>query len=307
MTSTKVPATVGSAGPATAGTTPDLPSERAPHWFREVVIAAVFYLVYSVVRNTFGASAASRSIAFRHARGVIKVQDSLGLWFEPTLQEWYLNLPAHGFIRAWNVFYGTAHFVVTIGVLVYAFLRAPHIYRFARNLIAGATALALIGFATYTLMPPRLLDSTSEYGGCYNRGVDCNGYGIVDTIEQWGGLWRFSQGTMSSVSNQLAAMPSLHFGWSMWCAIIVVMAVGSGRKRWLAFLYPLITLFCILVTGNHYWLDAFFGGVALLGGWVIATWIDRWSRSRAARRTSTDEAVINLTDSNRETTAPPPL
>ena len=248
----------------------DLAPIHRPLRWREVVIAGVFYLVYSQVRNEFGAGLESRSIAFRHARGIIKIEEAMGLWFEPRLQDWYLSLPHDGFIRAWNIFYGTAHFIVTIGVLIAAFRRSPARYRFARTMLAGTTALALIGFATYTLMPPRLLDVDSEYGACRDRGDDCHGYGMVDTIDQWGGLWKFGEGKMQVVSNQYAAMPSLHFGWSTWCAITMILVIGRGRLRWLWVLYPSATLFCILVTANHYWLDAAFGVVALAGGGIIA-------------------------------------
>ena len=150
-------------------------------WWREVLLAGSFYLLYSLVRSTFGAGPESRTIAFRHARGVIRVEETLGLWFEPALQQWYLDLPADGFIRAWNIFYGTAHFAVTIGVLFFAFFKAPRVYRFARTALAATTLLALVGFAAYTLMPPRLLDANSVYGGCKGREPGCHGYGIVDT------------------------------------------------------------------------------------------------------------------------------
>ena len=98
---------------------------------------------------------------------------------------------------------------------------------------------------------------------------------LVDTIDRWGGLWEFDSGAMAKVSNQYAAMPSLHIGWSTWCALSMVLVIGAGRKRFLWFLYPLTTLFCILVTANHYWLDAFFGLVALSGGLLIAAGLER--------------------------------
>lgn len=259
-------------------------------WWRELLLVLVFYGLYSLVRSTFGAGPESRTIAFRHARGVIRVEETLGLWFEPALQQWYLDLPANGFIRGWNIFYGTAHFAVTIGVLVYAFIKAPRVYQFARTVLAGTTLLALFGFAAYTLMPPRLLDDASEFGACAGAEAGCHGYGIVDTIDVWGGIWKFGDGGAAVVSNQYAAMPSMHFGWSMWCALTMLMALrhvyGGGvgvrqsRRHWWVFLYPTATLFCILVTGNHYWLDAFFGGVALGGGWLFAMGVERWTSSR---------------------------
>ena len=216
---------VGSTGSPERARRVDPGASEGLHWWREVLLAAVFYAVYSQVRNLFGAGPESRTIAFRHARGVIEVEEWVGLWFEPRLQQWYLALPHDGLIRFWNIFYGTAHFVVTIGVLVLAYRRLPQRYRFIRTMLAGTTALALVGFATYTLMPPRLLDVDSAFGACKGQGAECHGYGIVDTIEVWGGLWSFGEGAMAEISNQYAAMPSLHFGRSSWCAITMVMVI----------------------------------------------------------------------------------
>ena len=254
-------------------------------WWVEFLIAGVFYAVYSVVRTKYGAGPESRTIAFRHARGVIKVEELFGLWFEPRLQHWYLGLPGHGWVRLWNIYYGTFHFIVTAGLLVAAFVWAPRTYRFLRTMLCGTTALALVGFSAYTLMPPRLLDTDSEFGACKGRGANCHGYGLVDTIDRYGGIWKFGQGKAAIVSNQYAAMPSMHFGWSTWCAVALVVVVGKGRWRWLGFLYPAATLFCILITANHYWLDALFGGVALFGGFAIAKVSDHyashWRRERS--------------------------
>ena len=252
-------------------------------WWRELLIAGGLYFVYSVVRNQFGSGGiGDLAIAFRHAKGVIRVERAVGLFFEPALQRWYLDLPSHGFIRVWNVFYGTAHFAVTIGVLVFAYRRTPWRYQFARNTIAATTVLALVGFASFSLMPPRLLDDNSRFGACHGQAPNCHGYHMVDTLDRFGGLWQFGEGAMSSVSNQYAAMPSLHFGWSSWCAL--TLAAGMRRRRWkiLVWLYPAITLFCILVTANHYWLDALGGAVALGGGLLVATAIERVMRGRRA-------------------------
>ena len=279
MTSTT---TTTSAAEASAAPTPETEGLK---WWHEVLIAGAFYFVYSQVRNSFGAGPESRSIAFGHAQDIIKIERTLHLWIEPHLQSWYLSLPAFGYIRFWNIFYGTAHFIVTIGVLIVAFRKAPARYRFIRTTLAGTTALALIGFASFTLMPPRLLGDTSIYGACLGQATDCHGYGLVDTIDHWGGLWTFGSGGMAAISNQYAAMPSLHIGWSTWCALSMVMVIGRGWKRYLWFAYPATTFFCILVTGNHYWLDAFFGLVALAGGTLIALFAD-WLRLKwLARRT----------------------
>ena len=77
---------------------------------------------------------------------------------------------------------------------------------------------------------------------------------------------------MQKVSNQYAAMPSLHFAWSTWCALVLVPTVRNRALKWLAAAYPGLTLFAIVVTGNHFWLDA-------AGMWAGA-W---WARRRGAR------------------------
>jgi hypothetical protein len=70
-------------------------------------------------------------------------------------------------------------------------------------------------------------------------------------------------------------MPSLHFGWALWCAIVIWQEVGGRRGRVLAVLYPALTLFAIVVTANHYFLDAVGGALILLGGLQIVKWNER--------------------------------
>ncbi len=65
------------------------------------------------------------------------------------------------------------------------------------------------------------------------------------------------------------------------------------RHTWskvLVALYPVATLFCILVTGNHYWVDAVAGLLFLAVGYLLGSMLakatSRWSdrRDAAARR-----------------------
>ena len=279
-----------------ASTATTAPTDTAPasplRWWKEMLIAGGFYLVYTAVRNQFGSGGVGdRDIALNHAKAIIHIERSVGLWFEPQLQKWYLDLPYEGFIRVWNIYYGSLHFIVTIGVLVLAFRRIPFRYPYYRTMLAGATALAIVGFATFSLMPPRLLDeSTSEFGGCYQK-VECHQYGFVDTLAVHGGLWEFGSGGMAKVSNQYAAMPSLHFGWSSWCAITFMACYRGRRWRWWALAYPAATLFCILITANHFWFDALGGVAVLIGGWAIAELFDRTKTWWRARRVPTDAAA----------------
>ena len=231
--------------------------------------------MYSWVRNQFGSAVEGPvDTAFANAERIIDIQDAMGLWFEPALQQWYLDLPAMGLIRFWNIFYGTAHFIVTPVALIWLYRRQPDRYSIWRTTLACMTGVAIVGFATFSLMPPRLLDDTSQLGACHGQEEGCNGYGIVDTLEIHGGWLSFQDEEVAEVSNQYAAMPSMHIGWSTWSACVMWPLVRRRAKA-LVIAYPVITLFCILVTANHFWIDAVGGVAVLLGGWAIAELFDR--------------------------------
>lgn len=241
-----------------------LPLTEAPsakgglRWWREVLYIAVFYVVYSFIRNA-GTGAGAVGEAFDNARQIIRLERAVGLYHEEALQGLFLG--QRWFIRIWNIFYGSFHFVVTAGALVWCFRQRPERYPLWRNTLAAATALALIGFAFYPLMPPRLLPAS---------------YGYVDTLAEIGGLWSFESGTMKAVSNQYAAMPSLHFAWSAWCAIVLWPATSRrARARGLLVAYPVATLFAVIVTANHFWLDAVGGAVVLGVGYAVAAAMTR--------------------------------
>ena len=208
---------------------------------------AAFYGVYSFIRNTQGSASVSAEHAFSHARAVIDIERAFGLYFEEGVQDAFLGW--RWFIQFWNLFYGTFHFVVTVAALVMLFRRFPARYPRWRNTLAATTGLALIGFATYPLMPPRLLPAA---------------YGFVDTLRVFGGLWDFDSGPVAQVSNQYAAMPSLHFAWSTWSVFVLYPMLRRPWSRALILAYPAATTFAIVVTANHYWLDAA-GGALVLG------------------------------------------
>lgn len=252
-------------------TAPDTPRGPARgvrlRWWREALLVLVFYGVYTAVRNSFGSEAVSPEEAFRNAERVIDVQRALGLFIEEDLQRIFLDWD--WFLRFWNVYYGFFHFAVTAFVMIYLYVRVPTAYPRWRTIGLMTTGLALVGFAAFPLMPPRLLPDCGPYGACDPS------FGFVDTIATVGGLWSFDSGAMEELSNQYAAMPSLHFGWSTWCAVALVPHLRSRVARSLLIAYPVLTLFAIMVTANHFWLDAVGGAIALGLAWLAGTWLDR--------------------------------
>lgn len=243
------------------------------YWWREVAYIAAFYAVYSFVRNQFGSASVSPEEALDNALVIIDIEKAMGLFIELDVQEAFLD--QEWFLRIWNIFYGTFHFVVTAGVLLFLFKLHPSAYQRWRNTLAATTGLAIIGFAAFPLMPPRLLDAGGRFGGSLME------YPFVDTLEEIGGLWSFSSGGMAAISNQYAAMPSLHIGWAVWCVLAAYPFLHSTTLRVLLVAYPFATLFAITVTANHYWLDAVGGLVVLGAGYGVAIGVERvgWVRS----------------------------
>lgn len=231
-------------------------------FWREVAYVAAFYAIYSLVRNMQGSASVSTAHAMHNALRIIRLEQLLGIYHEQAVQQAFLG--SRLFIGFWNFFYGSFHFIVTAFALMFLFRRFPERYRKYRNTLAFTTGLALAGFAAFPLMPPRLLPAS---------------YGYVDTLARYGALWSFDSGAMHKISNQYAAMPSLHFAWSTWCALALVPALRQPWAKVLAALYPLLTLFAIVVTANHFVIDAV-GGVLVLGtgmllGFPLAARVER--------------------------------
>jgi len=241
------------------------------YWWAEIAMIAIFYAVYSAIRN---ADAEHPRLAYEHAKQLIGWQQTLGIYHEKTLNDWALHF--RPLVIAANYFYGSLHFVVTIGVGIFLFRKWPNDYPRWRNTLAVATTLALIGFRFWPLMPPRLLDAYPQF----HPGVT---YGFVDTLAKYPTFWTFNSGAMKSLSNQFAAMPSVHCAWALWCACALVPRLRHTWAKWLAAFYPVMTVTVIIITANHYFLDAV-GGFTILGvGYVVARLLTRAGRGAPVR------------------------
>jgi PAP2 superfamily protein len=236
------------------------------YWWAEILMCLLFYVVYSAGRNT---NEGNPVAAYRNARAIIHLEHVLGIFHEETLEQWALHVKP--LIIACNYYYGALHFVVTIAVAIVLFRKWSDDYPRWRNTLAISTGLALIGFITCPLMPPRLLPSH---------------YGFVDTLAKYPTLWSFDSGAVNKLSNQYAAMPSVHCAWALWCACVLVPRLRHTWAKVLAACYPVLTVTAIVITANHYVLDAV-AGFAVLGiGFVLA---------RAFTRAGRGETVVAAT------------
>jgi hypothetical protein len=219
---------------------PRIRSARPPRWWQEIGFIAVVYALYSVVRNAVPSHEAG---AFQRARTVLSIETRLHINIEHSLNMFVAG--QHWLAYSCDYYYATLHFIVTIGVLVWLYLKHPMRYRSIRSVLLITNLVALIGFWLISVAPPRMLPH------------------YVDTVVKfhtWGSL---ASPGLAKASNQFAAMPSLHIGWSLWCAFAIVTLAERQWVRVLGALYPITTLFVIVGTANHFVLDAIGGAVTL--------------------------------------------
>ncbi|MFF4485546.1 phosphatase PAP2 family protein [Streptomyces sp. NPDC001544] len=222
---------------------------RHPRLWFEMLLITVSYWTYSMVRN---AVPEQHGEALRNADWIWRLEHHLGVAVERSVNQ-TVNA-VNWLIVGMNYYYATLHFAVTLGVLVWLYRCHPGRYAAARTVLFATTGVALLGYYLFPLAPPRLM----------------RGGGFVDTVavhQTWGSM---ASGDLKHMSNQYAAMPSMHIGWSLWCGLALFTLASVPWVRVLGVLYPAATLLVIVATANHFWLDAVGGALCLGFGLTVA-------------------------------------
>ena len=208
---------------------------------RELTLVAVLFLAYKAGRQLVAGRAGT---ALANGERIWWLERLLHLPDEALVQA---PLLAHELpVRLANSYYAYVHFPATVLCLVWLYLRRPAHYLRLRRALAALTGAAMVLHVCVPLAPPRLTALT----------------GLIDTGRRYGPSV-YGPPDADQLSNQYAAMPSLHVGWALAVALALV-AVTTGRWRWLWLAHPLVTTVVVVGTGNHYWLDGVVA-VALLG------------------------------------------
>ena len=224
----------------------------------EIVFLIAAYWTYVSAKTIFHYQDISRP--FANALHVISLERLMGLFREAALQQWFLQ-HSHWVIvlSDWTYAYGFWAAIGLVAAGLYKF--KPEKYQDYRNIMLISFMFAIVIFALFPLTPPRLM----------------GGLGFTDTMAQFGPKSYFSSGEVLGY-NRYAAMPSMHYGWS----ILVMAACLEFKSRWVkaaGFCFPLIIFFAIVVTGNHYILD---GVIALpiiaISGYLYGRMKLNWRR-----------------------------
>ncbi|WP_069743393.1 phosphatase PAP2 family protein [Streptomyces sp. EN23] len=219
-----------------------------PNLLLELLLIRVVYDAYAQVRL---AARAGRPLAEEHGRQIHAIEQ----WLHIDIEHW-VNHTVVGITwlrEFFDYYYSTFHFIVPLTILGVLYVRRPADYRWVRSSIGFATLLALVGFWLYPLAPPRLMP----------------GLGFIDTVHGVQDFAKPDYGTLTTVTNQYAAMPSLHFGWSLWCGVVIVMLAPRLWMKALGLLHPLFTIAAIVATANHWVLDAVGGALVVAAGFGL--------------------------------------
>ena len=210
---------------------------------RQIALVLAAVAAYELARRLIKPD---RGLAVAHAHDVLRSERVLHAAWEGSLQRVFLHVPL--VVDALGVVYLCSQFVVTGLFFVWLYRRSPEGYRRFRDGFLVATALALAVQWRYPVAPPRLA-----------------GVGMQDTLARL-----LHVDLASRLTDPVAAVPSLHAGWSVGVGLGVALFARSAVCRAAGALYPVLVVLATVVTGNHFLFDAVAGVAVLLSGFVLA-------------------------------------
>src|SRR4051794_8938115 len=221
---------------------------------RQLVLFAGAYYAYRIVRGVVDGQV---TVAFQNARHIVDAERTLGIFFEPNLQHWALN--HRWIVDAANWSYVNSHFLITTTFLIWLYLARNESYYYVRNMFMVAMGLALVLYVAYPAAPPRFLPE----------------WGFSDTVTD--AVGQTSANNANLLYNPYAAIPSMHVAFALMIGIPAFKVVRHRYLRYVWLAYPPIVAFVVLVTGNHFWVDAALGAMVA----AISAAASSWALGRA--------------------------
>jgi hypothetical protein len=222
---------------------------------RQVLLFAAAYYGYRLVRGWID-DPQGATTAFDNARHVIRVEQTLGFFVEPSVQAWASTKPAIIDFASWM--YLNCQSSVTVGVLVYLYLFHNKSFYFVRNMFMVAMGIALLGYTFLPTAPPRFFPE----------------WGFFDAVANFTGVNHDST-AVNALFNPYAAVPSMHVCFALMIGIPLARLSKHRVTRILWGLYPLLVTFVIVATGNHFLADAMLGALTAAASAWAAAWLAR--------------------------------
>jgi PAP2 superfamily protein len=231
-------------------------------WFdavRQLMLFAGAYYAYRIVRGIVWGEA---PVAYDNARTLIDAERNTHTFFEADFQSWALR-HAHWLVDFGNWMYINSHFMITVTFLVWLYLARNHAFYFVRNMFMVAMGLALVGYVVFPTAPPRFMPE----------------WGFTDTVTN--AVGEEAAKGVSGLYNPFAAVPSMHVAFALMISIPAIRLVRWRALKVAWSIYPGIVTMVVVVTANHWWLDAAFGAVVAAVSAVAATFALARARPQA--------------------------
>jgi hypothetical protein len=206
---------------------------------RQIALFGAAYFAYRVVRGGVDGRAAA---AFQHARDLINIERGMHVFVEPSVQAWASGSQLVIDISSW--IYVNAQTTTMIAALLWLYVQRNSSFYFVRNMMIVAMAIALVGYIVFPTAPPRMLPE----------------WGFADTVSNFTG-GNSDSGAVSAMFNPYAAIPSMHLAMAMMIGWPLARLVRPRPLRIFWAGYPLLMLFVIVVTGNHFLIDGALGAL----------------------------------------------
>jgi hypothetical protein len=236
---------------------------------RQLSLFAAAYFAYRLAR---GVAEGDANAAFAHARDLISLERGMHLFVEPSIQAWASGSHFVMVLASW--LYVNAQTSVTIGALLYLYVRHNRSFYFVRNMFMIAMLIALVGYVVFPTAPPRFMPE----------------WGFMDSVSDLTNVrLSHASGSMTALFNPYAAVPSMHVAFALMIGWPLVRLVRSPVARVLWVVYPFLMTFVIVVTANHFILDALLGALTAGASAYGASWLARarpgaWRFSTASAR-----------------------
>ena len=246
-----------------------------PH-ILELALILGAYFVYLFTRGLVYADTTAVGIA--NAGRIAALEQRLGFFWEPAWQAWMLQ-QAEWLAVVLNWVYIITYWPVILAFGTWLFLVDRRSYYHYRSIILITLAAALAAFALFPVASPFNLAGGNAAGG------------LVNTIQEYGPSI-YGSPAMAVFYNTNAAMPSLHFCWTVVLGVSFAQRL-NGRLKALAPAYPALTFFTIVLTGNHFILDAIAGGLLAAAAFSLNAFLSR--SLQGSRRNSRRQEDVPVT------------
>ena len=222
---------------------------------RQVALFAGAYYAYRLTRGWID-DPQGAAVAFENARELIRIEQVTGTFIEPAVHTFFRDIGVLNDFAA--VLYMNAQVVICTGALIFIYIAHNERFYFVRNMFMVSMLIALVGYALYPTAPPRFFFAE---------------YNFIDTVSEFAKVE--SDDNVNALFNPYAAVPSMHCAFALMIGVTLAKVSKHRVTRVVWGIYPVIMTWAVVVTANHWWLDALLGAATAAASAYAAAWLAR--------------------------------